>query len=194
MYGEILKRISLFIFRNSKLNAEDKEICVYGAIVILSTIFNYSIILGIGFCINRFIETFFYLLVYSVIRSQTGGYHADSKSKCLLGFIIVYFIVVLMERKILRNIDEIIIIMLLLVNLIIYILSPIQTQKIQMGVLTRRKLKVRSCIVTSCFSIISICFYYFQKKLICVYMVSALITVSSMVVFGRIKYSKENQK
>jgi accessory gene regulator B len=63
---------------------EDRDVYVYGLDVLLSTSANILCMLAIGILLNLALEAAVFLLLFSVLRSAAGGYHADTHFKCFL--------------------------------------------------------------------------------------------------------------
>lgn len=63
---------------------EDRDVYVYGLDVLISTAANILCMLAIGILIGRALQAALFLLFFSVLRSASGGYHADSHLVCFL--------------------------------------------------------------------------------------------------------------
>jgi accessory gene regulator B len=66
------------------VNAQDRDIYVYGMDVLLSTAANTVGILALGFLIGRWAETLLYMAFFTTLRSAAGGYHASTHFRCFL--------------------------------------------------------------------------------------------------------------
>ena len=60
------------------VEVSDAEICQYGLEVILSTGVNFLNVILIGFLQGKTGTAFCHFLILATVRTQTGGYHADT--------------------------------------------------------------------------------------------------------------------
>lgn len=74
-----------------KIIAEDMfDIYVYGFELLLSFLFNTTIIIIAGILLGRILQTLLFLLIFVLLRSFTGGYHANTYGVCTLVTFMVY--------------------------------------------------------------------------------------------------------
>lgn len=74
-----------------KIIAEDMfDIYVYGFELLLSFLFNTTIIMVSGILLSRILQTLLFLLIFVLLRSFTGGYHANTYSVCTLVTFLIY--------------------------------------------------------------------------------------------------------
>ena len=74
------------------------DIYVYGLELLLSFFFSSSVIVIIGAILGRVIETLVFLLVFALLRSFTGGYHANSYLMCSIVTFSTYGVVLLLSE------------------------------------------------------------------------------------------------
>ena len=74
------------------------DIYVYGLELLLSFFFSSSVIVIIGAMLGRIIETLVFLLVFVLLRSFTGGYHANSYLMCSIVTFSTYGAVLLLAE------------------------------------------------------------------------------------------------
>lgn len=74
------------------------DIYVYGLELLLSFFFSSSVIVIIGAILGRVIETLVFLLVFVLLRSFTGGYHANSYLMCSIVTFSTYGVVLLLSE------------------------------------------------------------------------------------------------
>lgn len=77
------KMAGLFV-GSGAANEEDRDVYVYGMDVLLSTALSILCILAIGILIGKGIETLLYILLFTVLRSAAGGFHANTHWGCFL--------------------------------------------------------------------------------------------------------------
>lgn len=88
-------RLADFLIENKIVEAEDKEIYIYGYEILISSAIGVALVLILGFLFNLVIETVIFLAEFILIRQSCGGYHANSYLKCILSFMSVFVLVIL---------------------------------------------------------------------------------------------------
>ena len=96
MLYKISVRLADRLFNHGVIAAENKDIYVYGFQLLISFLFSTSLVLLIGAVLGKIAETIAFLIVYILLRSFSGGYHANSYAVCTIVTMSVYLIVVLM--------------------------------------------------------------------------------------------------
>lgn len=82
-----------------KIIAEDMfDIYVYGFELLLSFLFNTTIIIIAGILLGRILQTLLFLLIFVLLRSFTGGYHANTYGVCTTVTFMVYGGVLLLSE------------------------------------------------------------------------------------------------
>lgn len=80
------------------LNAgeEEREVYEYGLSAIISTVVTTIVLLIIGAMIRSIPETLMYIIVFTILRSQCGGYHAPTRIMCIVissvGLLLVLYV------------------------------------------------------------------------------------------------------
>lgn len=90
MLHSLSRNIAVFLFDDN-----DKfplEVYIYGIEICLSSLIGIIAILIISFMIGRFFEGMLYIIMLFIIRSCTGGYHAQTYFKCNLIYIFFLFV------------------------------------------------------------------------------------------------------
>ena len=82
MLNKIAKRLTAKLLSN-KIIAEDmSDIYIYGFELLFSFFFSTTIIVIIGVLLGRILQTLMFLLIFVLLRSFTGGYHANTYAVC----------------------------------------------------------------------------------------------------------------
>lgn len=82
-----------FYLLNKKLITEDElPIYKYGLGAFVNSFSQIILLFLLGLCYRMVFETVAFLLVFVLIRRFTGGYHANTKLKCLLSSVLIWFI------------------------------------------------------------------------------------------------------
>ena len=142
------------------LNAdeEEREIYEYGLSAIISTVLTTIVLILTGLVTRRMLETFVYIIVFTVLRSQCGGYHAPTRLMCIaistFGMIlVVFFLSKITFWKILVGVSM----------LGIIILAPVDTPNKPIPFDKRLRFKIKSIVITIIFSVIAICRYRISR-------------------------------
>lgn len=98
MLNKIAYKIANKLLANKAIKEEVLDIYVYGLELLLSSIFSAGVIITIGTLLGRFTETVAFLITFSVLRSFTGGYHANSYWKCSVITLSVFGIVIILSE------------------------------------------------------------------------------------------------
>lgn len=94
MLEKVSDRIAALLVSQGIIPEEDSDIYSYGLALIISFLFNTVVMLIVGALVHRFIETLLFLAVFVLLRSFTGGYHADTFLKCMLITFSTYALVI----------------------------------------------------------------------------------------------------
>jgi len=90
---EYLCKMTLkMLCKNSIINEENVEVYHYGLELILATIFKFIGLMVIAAITGLVIETIIFILFFSGLRLQAGGYHAKSIMGCFIGMVSFTFI------------------------------------------------------------------------------------------------------
>lgn len=129
-----MKRIVLiildFMVRNHVISKdkEEAEFYTYGIEITISSLINIILISLIGIITMHIIESIVFLVVFILMRSFTGGYHANTYIKCNL-VTSISFAIVLLIYKIIKYISLKVIILIAILQLItVFLLAPIENK------------------------------------------------------------------
>lgn len=82
----VANRIADFIYSNSNLPDDERDVYVYGYEIIISSIITFALLITTGLIFSKLIEAIVFFGVFYLLRRRTGGYHADTYLKCNLIF------------------------------------------------------------------------------------------------------------
>ncbi len=93
-------RLSDFIQNNA--NHADKtkemgEVIAFGSRILVSTLFNLSVVLGLGIISRRFFESILFLVSFCSLKGFSGGFHAKTLKGCLGITIAAFSSVILLQ-------------------------------------------------------------------------------------------------
>ena len=90
--------IADFLFSKDAITEEEKEVCAYGMELIISGIISVALVLIFGLITGNIWYAVIYNMMMILIRTYTGGYHADTHAGCNVCYCGVYLISLLMLR------------------------------------------------------------------------------------------------
>lgn len=122
----------------------------YGIEISISSFLNIFLVLLLGIIINHIAESIIFLLLFILIRSFTGGYHADTYFRCNL-LMCTTFILTALANSIFSNKFSLLIIIVLIcvTELIVSILGPIENKNKPIDDSKKIKLKITGTAMTS---------------------------------------------
>lgn len=145
-----------FMIKNNVISKDTEEIEFYryGIEITLSSLINIALVSIIGIVTNYTFESIMFLAVFIIMRSFTGGYHANTYIKCIL-VTSISFIVLLLMFKTIKNISlKSIILIAVFQVLIIALLAPIENKN--KPIENRTVYKIISTVLSVVLSAISI--------------------------------------
>lgn len=179
-----------YLEKNNVLK-EDREIYVYSAKLVISTLMGTLLLFLMGFITNKFIEAIFYELVMSSSRSILGGYHCKSYTRCILTYIGIFVVCLIMANICLVN--TIIIFAVSIITLLITsILCPIQNVNKLISPKKQRIFKIYS-LVYICVYLLIVIYLYFTDSSFLGIMISILIIINILTIGGKINYEKNKE-
>lgn len=98
MIKYIANSLTRNFIENNILNEENKDVCVYGLEIGISTLTSIFCVLLVSFFRNELLGGLIYLLFYCSLRTFAGGYHAKTHRSCILTFLFLYIGVMLFSR------------------------------------------------------------------------------------------------
>ncbi len=82
----LVSKIVTFLTEQEVISSESdvQDFYRYGIEISISSFLNIFLVLLLGIIINHIAESIIFLLLFILIRSFTGGYHADTYFRCNL--------------------------------------------------------------------------------------------------------------
>lgn len=122
----------------------------YGIEISISSFLNIFLVLLLGIIINHIAESIIFLLLFILIRSFTGGYHADTYFRCNLLMCITFILTVLANCMFSNKLSlSIIIVLICVTELIVSVLGPIENKNKPIDDSKKIKLKITGTAMTS---------------------------------------------
>lgn len=165
----------------------------YGIEISISSLLNIILVVAVGFIIHHVLESLIFLSIFILIRSFTGGYHADTYLRCNM-LMCVTFILTVFLNLITSNIITIpIVIGFVCFNVItVLVLGPVENKNKPIEHFKKIKLKIIGLIVTLIINYVGILFIrsYIGTMII---FTSFLIAILMFAAIIKEKPAKKNQ-
>lgn len=156
MISKVAGSFLRFFQVDSKVDEERLEICRYGMEILISTLINMISIMIIGVIGGAWQESMLFLICFSFLRKQTGGYHAGSYFTCNLSLIFCYSILVWSYQS---TVDEFgwtgMIIIYCIHFLIWYLFMPVENANKPLSDLQKKRAKKYSFVISIAYAMIS---------------------------------------
>ena len=147
----LVSKIVTFLTEQEVISSESdvQDFYRYGIEISISSFLNIFLVLLLGIIINHIAESIILLLLFILIRSFTGGYHADTYFRCNL-LMCTTFILTALANSIFSNKFSLLIIIVLIcvTELIVSILGPIENKNKPIDDSKRIKLKIIGIVIT----------------------------------------------
>lgn len=92
----VAKKLTAFFIQRQVIKDDDREMYEYCFQILLMNIVNFGTIFILGILFGCIVESLLFVIGFSVIRKQAGGYHAGTPLRCYLLSIINYLIFVVL--------------------------------------------------------------------------------------------------
>ena len=87
---KISQSVVAFICRNMQVDDEMAEVYKYGIEIIVSSLINFLLILISSLILGDLLAGIVFMTLFVLLRSYTGGYHAETYLRCNIAFICTY--------------------------------------------------------------------------------------------------------
>ncbi len=187
MIAAIANRIADFIYSNSDLPDDERDVYVYGYEIAISSVITFSLLITTGLVFNRLIEAIVFFAVFYLLRRRTGGYHADTYFKCNLIFelnVLSVMLICCMDMPIIAQV-AVNLAAFLLCLIITAIKAPISNpnKPIPDDMKSNHKKRALALIIT--FELISVLSFNWQSISICISLAMASTAIAMMIILER---------
>ena len=148
----LVSKIVTFLTEQEVISSESdvQDFYRYGIEISISSFLNIFVVLLLGIIINHIAESIIFLLLFILIRSFTGGYHADTYFRCNLLMCITFILTVLANCMFSNKLSlSIIIVLICVTELIVSVLGPIENKNKPIDDSKKIKLKITGTAMTS---------------------------------------------
>lgn len=184
-------RLANSLFSEGIISDEDKEIVRFGLESMEGNLLGIILTLTVGLIFRHIGDAILLWLWLFPLRKNAGGFHAATRTKCLIMsavmLVISFAVFVTGEHAItFYGVSAIV------AGCIIYILAPIDNQSKELDMCEHREYRRRSRLILAAEGIIYVLAMYFQWKLVLRSMGMAFFIVSLSLFMGAIKSPKRN--
>ncbi|WP_124100952.1 accessory gene regulator B family protein [Ruminococcus sp. Marseille-P6503] len=153
----LVSRILDFMINNNVISTESYELDFYryGIEITLSSLINVILIFLIGIIAHRIYSSIIFLVVFILMRSLAGGFHADTYLKCNLITSLSFILLLVVYEIITKHFSlNVVIFIAILQSIIVALLSPIENINKPIG--SKVVYKIISTFLSLSLSILSI--------------------------------------
>lgn len=187
-----------FLYKNEKVEGDEREVMLFGITRILEDIPKYTIIFLIGYFCNILQYIGIVLAITILYKSFVGGVHARTNIGCLISSIIYFIAPVYLAKYMNINIYLLSAIIFISSLFVIWKIAPADTEEIPiLKKEKRRKLKLIglvSLLVILAFNILEIQDRYIQNIILITILFIDVSTTKLMYKLFRCKYSYESEE
>ena len=175
------------------IKKDEEEVCVYGLQLLMISI---GAVLVISIVNGSLIQGMVYLTAYCILRSYSGGYHADTHIACISTFIGSFIVISNFVKYVDFKWGSYIYMLLLFCNAIIFIFAPNEAINNPISQRSKEKMKRKAhgCIII--FSVAVLFFWHIGLWSIAEFMVMGMFLCTVLVLVGglkNIRWRKRNE-
>lgn len=183
----LVSKIVYFITNQGVISGdpEVQDFYKYGVEISISSLLNIALVLMLGVLINHILESIIFLAIFILIRSFTGGYHADTYFRCNLLMCVTFTLTVTINDLLWNKITfSIIIILIGITELVAAILGPIENKNKPIESSKRTRLKITGIVISTIINCIGV---FFIKSHIGTMIIFTTFLVALLMIAAKIK-------
>ena len=172
------------------VNKRDKELYVYGFQQGTILFLNIITVIVIGAIFNMVLQSIVFMITYCLLRVYAGGYHASSQLMCYM-FSIGMIVVVLLGIKLIPWNNFICYIVTITSSAIILLLGPVEDKNKTLDKEELSVFKKRIRVILTAIVLANLVLLFIGQSQISICIDMAMITLSIMLILGKIKRLSE---
>lgn len=189
MISFITEKTLTFILDNTPHTKQENvtaQVYRYGIELLIASFVNYLSIIVVGAVLGRLLESLIFLFCFATLRQFTGGYHADSYTRCNTVFILSFVGTLLLAATTYGNINGIAAALVLLVALVpIALLCPVEHPNKPIDQALNAKCRVAAVLLWTIFSLFAV-YLVVAAPIYGAFLFYTLLLVDVLVVIGEI--------
>lgn len=176
-------------------NFDDDKIAVvkYGIELMLLKIIFFGVCLAIGAFMGMFFECVVYLVLFAILRTNAGGYHADTRIRCFIQSMLTMIVAMLVLMYVNTVTMIVLSVTAFLSGIAIILLAPVDSENKRLEKDEIVKFKTRSIVILIAEIIFALIMLYFK-----IYVLSSAamlaITMSGILLAAGYKKSARHNK
>ena len=186
MFAKTADKINRKLQENNSISSEQYEICRFGFQQGLTILLNVVTMIIIGAVMNELWQAVLFIVIYAPLRSNAGGYHARTATRCYI-YSILLMIAVLWAMKYLFIPTFVCIILLAISCAVILILAPVEDSNKPLDDIEQIVYRKRTYAVTGIDIIIFFSALIFGVTQIMLCAMWVMLMVSGILITGKIK-------
>ncbi len=174
------------LLEDEVISREEAEVITYGLENIISNLLGLLMILAIGACFRRLPESFLLWLLIFPLRKNAGGFHAKTKTRCMLvsaGMLIVSFLCL----DVMEWTKEVYLLIAAIFCGIIFLMAPVGNQNKLLDEMEHKVYRKRTRIILLLESILLILAFVFEWKELYIVITICFAIVGTTLLAGKIK-------
>ena len=129
--------------------ADVQDFYRYGIEISISSFLNIFLVLLVGVIVHHMIESVIFLAIFILIRSFTGGYHADTYFRCNLLMCSTFILTVAVNYMISGSLSlSMIIVLVFITEVVVSVLVPIENKNKPIDDSKRPRLKIIGIVIS----------------------------------------------
>jgi accessory gene regulator B len=187
-------KIAFFLARKNIVPEEKQDVYAFGMEILLATAINGVLAVTVSVFLGVFWQSVLMLTPFMLLRSNTGGYHADSHLGCMLRFMAVYVPCLLLAGYISLEAAQPAALSVLAVSAAaILIIGPLPHRNRPVSGRELAAYKVKSRILTGCFLLTGLIGTYFAPGIF-IYFAFGMGIAAGSLLAGCIKIKLERRQ
>lgn len=191
MISKLAKSIAHFFVKQNIVESKHEAIYAYGMELLLSDVLNGLLALIIALVSGTVFPALLFFTIFMILRRFSGGYHADTHWGCILTMVIVMLIYCYGICNIPTEIVWFInIAFIAFSGISIFLLSPVAHPNKPVSEEKGKKLKVKSRIAYTLFSMTVMILYAVKMPMLSLYVASGIMLSAVAVLAGHISVQR----
>jgi len=186
MFAKEAEKITQKLLENNSISCGQYEICRFGFQQGLTIMLNAVTVIVIGIVMKELWQAVLFMMLYAPLRSNAGGYHARTATRCYV-YSIILMIAVLLTMKHLIIPTFICIIAFLISCAIILVLSPMEDANKPLDDIEQVVYKKRTYMITALEAIIFFIALMFGAEQIILCGMWVMLMMSGILLAGKCK-------
>ncbi len=183
----VVTKLLNFITKQQVISTEKdvQDFYKYGIEITISSILNIVLVLALGLLVRHPIESIVYLVLFILVRSFTGGYHADTYFRCNSLMCVTFLLTLCVNEALFNKFSPLFLIILILITEVtVLIFAPIENENKPIESSKKPKLKIIGALITLIMNVLG---FILRDYLIGTMVIYTCLLIAMLIVAGKIK-------